>query len=251
MKPQMKYTLMVIFILPMVFVFGCSGIERYEKAVKNMQYHLTELKKSQAKMNVGLEELNNKLLLLQDRVEDDRQDIEKFKEMAIPIVPPEGLKVVKLTEPDKQVVKKKVEKKKAEVRGKEINKSKDLYHKGMDLFRKGKTKEATDIFREFVKNYPKHSLADNALYWIGEVYYSSEDYRKALVEFKEVVSKYPEENKAPDALLKIAHSHIELNEEKRAEEVLARLINRYPGTEPAEKAEKKLEELLLKREEKK
>ncbi|MEE8185321.1 MAG: tol-pal system protein YbgF [Thermodesulfobacteriota bacterium] len=251
MKPGAIYTLVAIFVLPMVFIFGCSGIERHEKALDDMQFHLKGLRKSQSETNVRLEELNNKLLLLQERVEDDRRDIKKLKEMAIFVDQPEDLKVVKLTEPGKQAVKKEVEKKKAEIRGKEIYNSEDLYKKAMDLFKEGKLEEAVENLREFVKKYPKNSLADNAQYWIGEVYYSGRDYERALIEFKEVVSEYPEENKVPDALLKIAHSHMGLNEDREAEKALVRLINRYPETEPAKKARKKLKELLLKGEEKK
>ena len=36
--------------------------------------------------------------------------------------------------------------------------------------------------------HPDHSLADNAMYWLGECHYSSGQYAKAVTVFKKLVS---------------------------------------------------------------
>ena len=41
-------------------------------------------------------------------------------------------------------------------------------------------------FIDFIAKYPKHPLAANAQYWIGEAYWAQRDYRQALVEFEKV-----------------------------------------------------------------
>ena len=50
--------------------------------------------------------------------------------------------------------------------------------------------------------HPDHSLADNAMYWLGECHYSSGQYAKAVTVFKKLVKAYPKAEKVPDALLK-------------------------------------------------
>src|SRR2546422_7060560 len=44
----------------------------------------------------------------------------------------------------------------------------------------------TTLFRSLAR-YPKHPLAGNAQYWIGEAYYVQHDYPQALVEFQKVL----------------------------------------------------------------
>jgi len=39
-------------------------------------------------------------------------------------------------------------------------------------------------FVEFIKRFPKHDLADNAQYWIGEGYYAQKKYEPALTAYQ-------------------------------------------------------------------
>src|SRR3989338_6449249 len=118
-----------------------------------------------------------------------------------------------------------------------------LYNEAQNLFTGGKLAESVEQFAKFILYYPKHTLADNAQYWIGEAYYSEKNYQKAVSEFKRVVDNYPAGNKAPDALLKVAFSYLELNNREKALEFLRLLPERYPSSEAAAKAQTKLQEL--------
>ena len=91
--------------------------------------------------------------------------------------------------------------------------------------------------------YPDHSLADNALYWSGETYFSSKQFQKAIKKFTEVVKRYPKENKTPDALLKAGYSFLELEKPENAKKILEKVISLYPNTEAAARAQEKLAEL--------
>ncbi len=103
--------------------------------------------------------------------------------------------------------------------------------------------EALALFKNFYKRYPNHDLADNAQYWIGEIYYDIQDYPNAILAFKEVVTDHADENKAPDALLKIGYSYIALDDPANARIFLKRVIRNYPFSESEAKARAKLKEI--------
>jgi tol-pal system protein YbgF len=118
-----------------------------------------------------------------------------------------------------------------------------IYQRGLDANFAGEYVKAREIFASLLKQYPKHSLADNALYWSGETYFSAKEYQKAIRKFTEVVKLYPKENKTPDALLKAGFSFIELEKPENAKKILERLTVLYPDSEAAGKARAKLNEL--------
>ncbi len=118
-----------------------------------------------------------------------------------------------------------------------------LYHEAYRKYADHKFHEAANTFLEFVKQYPKHPYANNALYWTGESYYSLGKYQKAATYFKEVIKKYPKGSKVPDALLKLGYTYAALNQKKVARDYLFKLMDQYPFSEAAQKAQAKLDEL--------
>ncbi len=245
-------------LLALVFAAGCASSSLHSEAVADIERQLVELRRSQAGSKAHLEEVNNKFLLLQERVEEDRRVVDDLRQMAFPVTPPQELKVVKLSEAEGEGGQKR-EEKKAEKRWAEKRDGKkeppkpvgyepeDIYRRAQDLFWSGKLNDAVDVFKRFTVEYPRHHLADNALYWTGEAYYSQEKYRKALDEFLGLIEQYPKGNKAPDALLKVAYSYIELDRAGEAEEALMRVIKTYPGSESAIKAKQTIKELYTNR----
>ena len=118
-----------------------------------------------------------------------------------------------------------------------------LYHDAYKLYAARKFKMAVEAFSGFLKRYPKHPYASNALYWTGESYYSMGHYEKAAGYFKEVVKKYPKGNKTPDALLKLGYTYAELGKKKEARTYLFDLMDKFPFSEAAQKAQAKLDAL--------
>jgi tol-pal system protein YbgF len=103
--------------------------------------------------------------------------------------------------------------------------------------------EALPLFKAFVEKHPQHHLADNAQYWVGEIYYDTEDFPTAILAFQEVVTKYGNGNKAPDALLKIGFAYIALDDPENARIFLKRVVKNYPFSEAEAMARAKLKEL--------
>jgi tol-pal system protein YbgF len=105
------------------------------------------------------------------------------------------------------------------------------YAAALATYRAREHGQAVIDFIDFIAKYPKHPLAGNAQYWIGEAYWAQRDYRQALVEFEKVFDHGPA--KAPDALLKIGLCYLRLSDVPRAQRAWQRVVNEYPKSEPA------------------
>lgn len=115
-----------------------------------------------------------------------------------------------------------------------------LYTKARNLLIEEDYKNAATEFSEFIKKYPKSSLADNAVYWFGECYYSLGNYKKAISIFKNLALNYPKSEKIPDAMLKTGYSYLSMEDTNRAHHYLTQVLKKYPFSPAAEKAQEKL-----------
>lgn len=93
---------------------------------------------------------------------------------------------------------------------------KKLYEQALSDLKENKLDDAELKFSQFLSTYPKDALAENAQYWLGEVYYKKQDFAKSAVAFKEGYSKYPEGTKGPDCLLKLGLSMKALGKKEEA-----------------------------------
>lgn len=121
--------------------------------------------------------------------------------------------------------------------------AKTAYRQALDTLRAGKHTEAIDGFRALVAAHPRHDLADNAQYWLGEAFYDQRRYRDALIEFRKVVDNHSRGNKVPDALLKIGYCHTAMGEPDKARAALELVISMFPKSTPAALAAQRIETL--------
>ncbi len=114
------------------------------------------------------------------------------------------------------------------------------YNQALSTFHAREHGQAVLEFLDFIGKYPRHPLAANAQYWIGEAYYVQRDYRQGLVEFQKVL-EYPASNgKAADALLKIGLCYASLREPAQARQRWQQVVKEYPGSAAATNARKLL-----------
>ncbi len=118
-----------------------------------------------------------------------------------------------------------------------------LYNQGRQRLLAHEVSQAASSFSIFLKNYPDHDLADNALYWLGECSYTTGNYEESIESFKRVVQNYPKGQKVPDALLKIGYAYISIDDVHQATLYLKRVITQYPFSPAAEKAQTKLSQI--------
>ena len=115
-----------------------------------------------------------------------------------------------------------------------------VYQTARNLMLADEFAAAGQLFRSFERQYPGHSLADNALYWLGECHYSMGAYSQAVAVFKELIAAYPAAEKVPDALLKTGYSYLSMDDINRAHHYLKLVLKKYPFSPAADKAQKKL-----------
>lgn len=265
--------LLPAILLPFALA-GCVGVHEMEKAHEDMSRQSAVMKTSLDEARARLEELNNKFILLHEKLEATRAEVAGLQAQAAtgvpqlkvvsvgelgqakeagdalekkPVQPEKQDKTEKAVRPEKAIEKADKPDKQAEAAARPSIGPEMLYNRAQDLFMAGNYAEARDMFSSFAASYPDNALADNALYWIGEAYYSEKDFENAALKFREVADKYPSENKAPDALLKTAYSYIELGNVEKAKEFLDALIRRYPESAAAGAAKKAAERLSAKK----
>jgi tol-pal system protein YbgF len=117
---------------------------------------------------------------------------------------------------------------------------KQIYDLAHSLRKKKSYQAALDRFQEILDEHPKSGLADNAQYWIGDVYYAQKRYEEAILAFNQVIKRYPKSGKVPSALLKQGLAFNQLGDKRTAKIVLGRLVKNYPKTSQAKTAKRVL-----------
>lgn len=82
----------------------------------------------------------------------------------------------------------------------------ELYEKSFVDIRDGRYDTAEAGFKTFLEQYPDHTLASNAQYWLAETYYVRADYTESAKLFANGYQQYPDSPKAADNLLKLGLS---------------------------------------------
>lgn len=111
-----------------------------------------------------------------------------------------------------------------------------LYATAMTSFQAEEHGQAVLEFTEVIEKFPKHPLAANAQYWIGEAYYRQRDFNQALAEFQKVVEIYPQSAPVAEALLKTGMCYRALHDLPRAREMWEQVLQAHPKTDAASQA---------------
>ncbi len=117
----------------------------------------------------------------------------------------------------------------------------ELYEKAKQAFDRNDLKTALEGFKRILESYPKAKHADNAQFWLGEIYYKQKDYEKAILEYQTVIEKYPKGNKTKAAMLKQGFSFFNIGDRANARLILEELVQKYPNTHESKLAKEKLE----------
>jgi tol-pal system protein YbgF len=119
----------------------------------------------------------------------------------------------------------------------------EIYRLAKQAFDQGDSDAARKKFQELISRYPKSERADNAQFWIGEIYYREKWYEKAILEYQKVIEKYPKGNKVPASLLKQGLAFYNLGDKSNSRLILEELIKKYPKSNEAKIAKDKVKEL--------
>jgi tol-pal system protein YbgF len=119
----------------------------------------------------------------------------------------------------------------------------EVYRSAKNAFDQGDSEAARKGFEDFIKRYPNSKNADNAQFWIGEIYYREKWFEKAILEYQNVIEKYPQGNKVPAALLKQGLAFSSIGDQANSKLILEELVRKYPKTNEAKVAAEKLKTL--------
>jgi tol-pal system protein YbgF len=117
------------------------------------------------------------------------------------------------------------------------------YRRALMLFGQAKYAEARAAFQRVFDGDPTGSLADNALFWIGETYYATGDYSNAMRQYERVTKDYATENKAPDAMFKLGMTFEKTGDLGMARRTFEECIRKYPYSTPAASAKQELQRI--------
>lgn len=103
------------------------------------------------------------------------------------------------------------------------------YEHAFALLKNQQYDQAEQHFSQFLSANPRHVLAGNAKYWLGETHYVRGQYDDAARVFAEGYQQYPKGNKAPDNLLKLGLSLASLGSADDACLALKQLKKEFPN----------------------
>jgi tol-pal system protein YbgF len=118
-----------------------------------------------------------------------------------------------------------------------------IFEKGLQALKTGNVSGGVDQLQKFAAAAPKHSKADNALYFSGVGLMGLSSYEDAARTFEEVASRYPAGDAVQDSMLKLAECRLKLNSPKEARAVYQKIVSRFPGTAAATQAQGRLTQL--------
>ena len=98
----------------------------------------------------------------------------------------------------------------------------------MSLLGRNQMGEARAAFRAFADSYPENDLASQAVYWVGLIAFTQNDYDNAARTFAEGIQKYPKSSRGPDSMLKLGQSLIALNQKNEGCKALGAIKEKYP-----------------------
>jgi len=119
----------------------------------------------------------------------------------------------------------------------------EIYRMAKQAFDQGDSDAARKKFQELIEKFPKSERADNAQFWIGEIYYREKWYEKAILEYQKVIENYPTGNKVPASLLKQGLAFLNLGDKTNSRLILEELIKKHPKSNEAKIAKDKVKSL--------
>jgi len=97
----------------------------------------------------------------------------------------------------------------------------------------GNTELARSGFQEFLAKFPDSESADDATYWLGDLWYGDGDWNQALDYFQRLMNDFPQSEYLPSALLKGRSCLLELGRTDEAWAMGGDLMTRFPESSEA------------------
>ena len=121
-----------------------------------------------------------------------------------------------------------------------VSSDKAAYASALALYERNQVAAAEKAFTGFLQQYPNSPLVPNAMYWLGECYYSTNRLDNAIMIFKDVAERFPKHDKAAASLLKAGYAYAKMGDMENAYFYWQILLDDFPGSAPANLARKRM-----------
>jgi TolA-binding protein len=111
------------------------------------------------------------------------------------------------------------------------------------LFTEGKENEALVSFTDFLRRHGDDALADDAQYFVGEIYFRKRQFPEAIAEFRKVL-KFRKGDRVADAFLRVGESQMRLGNSRAALIEFEAVRRNFPKSEFHDRAVMAIEGLL-------
>ena len=115
-----------------------------------------------------------------------------------------------------------------------------MYDQATTDLTQGRYAMALTGYREFLKRFPEHDLADNAQYGAGECFFAQARFDSALVEYSRVGATWSRGDRAPAALYKLGLCEERLGRANDAKRTFEELVQKFPQSGEAQLARDRL-----------
>lgn len=119
----------------------------------------------------------------------------------------------------------------------------ELFTTSMASLRRGSLQTARAGFQEFLRTYPNHRQAPDALFYVGETYNEGKDVQNALQTYAQVVQRYPTSARAPTALYRAGTLEAGRGNRTEARALFNRVVQSYARAPEATLARDQLAKL--------
>jgi tol-pal system protein YbgF len=218
-------------------------MESLLKTEADMQVKLQDLSSQIDELQAKLEDTNYRLAQLSQQIAATNQELKTFR--SLPSLPPGAAPEGTVGGDPQQPVQPPPQQQNPGARsgGNTGADPQSLYNSAYNDYLKGSYDLALREFQEYLDNFPATDLADNATYWIGECYYRQRRFRQAVDQFDAVLERYPRSDKVAAATLKKGYAHLELGERSQGVVQLRHVIRQYPTSDEANLARQRLREI--------
>ncbi len=234
-------------LLALVFVMGtpgCSKDQEMKQEIFRLRETVAELNRNVTDAHVRLEEMDNRLYILQAKLEQESSDDRDIPAhlRKVKLVPESPAAAV--TPRPKPVTKNKSDVPYYKMVGtsntwkpqnkQELRSISERYQAALALYRQKKYDEAVMAFDEFAQSPKTNDYTDNAVFWSGVCRYEQRKFSDAIVRFQHLM-KMPGSNKQADGLYYLGLSYQALGDSQTAGKTWQKLNDEFPESEAARK----------------
>jgi branched-chain amino acid transport system substrate-binding protein len=98
------------------------------------------------------------------------------------------------------------------------------YKSALDEYKRGELDKAARHFQDFIVQNPRTALTDDALYFLGDIYFQTQEYKVAVIQFERLLSYFPSSPHFHEAQWSLANCYYKLAEYRDALKLARQLL---------------------------